>query len=647
MKIIPKLQSGGEFKSLFPTYREMITQDTQPEKTTKAGRTTQAARSSSDEDDSKGKLTEKDLFNMLKDIDGLPNEMYSIIADLNDALDIKKILGESQFDIYSTYLQGLYRIRTAINNKKQYDEARANSITAGSMSEPAITSDGKVLVQKDDGNIQQVSLKEYINDRDSYGQALTVSNLLNLRAYDPKFANSYSAIDIINNSIGYLSFQKLIKEAVTTLGSTQIGRYGVSNNEELASKGLALLETLKEQDQIQPGSSITSDELYKYKIIDKNQKNQIDALTSYISALLPENAKTWAALKLNTSNKEKATANLITTYLSSRENITNEVLTQPMFKSGESAAGSATGSKSGSRSSTDEPDMTFLTALQNGYAENQERRKYNLGGNGSFYVTGSSYGAFLNQKGEVISNATLQDLLTQTGLAGLTNVNSITFGDNLIKANQLPLVAIENTGGVRAILPCKRNGTQVTPNFELMGMYDKLVQEVNNELGSTATFEQREAAIQKKIQQHPELKELLDVTGKLDYNKFCAFVIVDGLASDLNFSFKSGDGRDISDNPNPLIQATDDEADQNYFNTVTQQTLNDGIFKDVFGSGINKDKLYKSTIFIPINTNNRLTGVLFSGQTPKDSTALGLEQEYQTSLSAQNLNSSNPLLLWQ
>ena len=412
------------------------------------------------------------------------------------------------------------------------------------------------------------------------------------------------------------------------------------SNEGQASKGLALLQTLKDQDQIQPGTSITSEGLYKYKIIDKNQKRQIDQLTSYISALLPENAKVWAALKLGTSDREKATASLITTYLSSGENTINEILIEPK-------KGTTGESKSGSKDSTDEPKMTFLTALQNGYGGSYERRKYNPGGNGAFYVTGSSYGAFLNQKGDVISDVTLQGLLTQTGLAGITNPNSITFGDNLIKSNQLPLIAIQNTGGVYAILPCKRNGTQVTPDFELMGAYDTLVQEVNNELGSTATFEQREEALQRKIQQHPELKELIDVSGKLDYNKFCAFVIVDGLASDLNFTFKSRDGKDISDSPNPLIQETDDEADQKYFDSVTQEKLNDGLFKNVFGSGINKDILYKSTVFIPINTNNRLSGVLFSGQKLKDSTALGLEQEYQTSLGGQELNSSNPLLLWQ
>ena len=636
MKIIPKFQGGGGFESLFTTYVPV-----QAPQQTRSVQTSQSERSSrQDSDDDKGKFTEKDFFSMLKDIDGLPNEMQSIVSNLIDTLSINKLTGIELQDLSITYLQSLSKIRQAAGNKKQYDDAQKRAIENGSMAEPAITIDGRLIVQDKDGSIQKVSLNDFINNKDQYETVLTVSNLLNLRAFSPSFINDFSVFDTVNNSIGYQSFQKLVKEAVSTLGSTQVSREGIFSNEGQASKGLALLQTLKEQDQIQPGTSVTSEGLYKYKIIDKNQKRQIDQLTSYISALLPENAKVWAALKLGTSDREKATASLITTYLSSGESTTNEILIEPK-------KGTTGESKSESKASADEPKMTFLTALQNGYGGSYERRKYNPGGNGAFYVTGSSYGAFLNQKGDVISDVTLQGLLTQTGLAGITNLNSITFGDNLIKSNQLPLIAIQNTGGVYAILPCKRNGTQVTPDFELMGAYDTLVQEVNNELGSTATFEQREEALQRKIQQHPELKELLDVSGKLDYNKFCAFVIVDGLASDLNFTFKSKDGRDISESPNPLIQKTDDETDQKYFDSVTQEKLNDGLFKNVFGLGINEDILYKSTVFIPINTNNRLSGVLFSGQQLKDSTALGLEQEYQTSLGAQELNSSNPLLLWQ
>ena len=637
MKIIPKYQRGGGFEQFFTVY--------QPSVSKPSGRQSGQAseeKSSKTSSKDKGKLTEKDFFTMLKEVNGLPNDMNAIVSSLVSTFQMSNLTGINTENLATTYLQSLMQIKVATDNKATYDKAIEQANKNGAMAEPAISLDGNFLAQTNEGKVVKVSPEEYFDNKDSY-QILSVSNIANLRKYDPQLAFSNSYVDIINNSIGFEGFQALLKQAIDGLGTSENSRQGLFSYEGQAIKGLELLQTLGQNDKVQALGSVTEEGLYKYEIIDKTQLSQINSLLSYIMSTFPNNAKTWAAFKLNTSDKDKATRDLILNYLLSKSSNSHNFKTS-YDKNIKQLTGE---SKSGSKTSTDEPDMTFLTALQNGYGDSYETRKYNPGGNGAFYVTGSYYGAFLNQKGDVINDVTLQGLLTQTGLAGITNPNSITFGDNLIKSNQLPLIAVQNTGGVYAILPCKRNGTQVTPDFELMGAYDTLVQEVNNELGSTATFEQREEALQRKIQQHPELKELLDVSGKLDYNKFCAFVVVDGLASDLNFTFKSKDGRDISESSNPLIQKTDDEADQKYFDSVTQEKLNDGLFKNVFGLGINKDMLYKSAVFIPINTNNRLAGVLFSGQKLKDSTALRLQQEYQTSLGKQELNSSNPLLLWQ
>ena len=250
MKIIPKLQNGKGFESLFTTYVPV-----QAPQQTRSAKASQSERSSGQED--KEKLTEKDFFNMLKGIDGLPNEMQTIVNDLIDTLNINKISGMELSDLSTTYLQSLYKVRQAVNNKKQYDEVQKRAIESGSMSEPAITMDGKIVVQDQEGQIQKVSLREFMKNRDQYGEVFTVSNLLNMRAYSQGFVNDFSIFDIANNSVGYQSFQKLVKDAINTLGSTQISRQGISGNEEQAYKGLALLDNLKESDQIQSNQYIT------------------------------------------------------------------------------------------------------------------------------------------------------------------------------------------------------------------------------------------------------------------------------------------------------------------------------------------------------------------------------------------------------
>ena len=51
-----------------------------------------------------------------------------------------------------------------------------------------------------------------------------------------------------------------------------MSREGIFSNEGQASKGLQLLQTLSQDDRVAALGSVTSEGLYKYKIINKTQK---------------------------------------------------------------------------------------------------------------------------------------------------------------------------------------------------------------------------------------------------------------------------------------------------------------------------------------------------------------------------------------
>ena len=564
---------------------------------------------------------------MLKDIDGLPNEMSAIVSNLMSTFQMSSLTGIDSSDLATTYLQNLYQIKIASQNKGTYDKVVEQANKNGAMAEPAISIDGKLVVQNSDGRISTISLDNYFQNRDRYN-LLTVSNLANLRAYSPELAYNPEVFNIINNSVGFESFQALIKQAAQTLGSTEYTRNGMFSAEGNASKGLALLQTLREDDRVQAMGSVTAEGLYKYKIIDKNQLGQINALTDYMLAVLPDNAKTWAAFKLGTANKNEATKELIVSYLTSgiSPSHTFDIDYQGLMDK-------VTG-KGSEKGTSDDIKMTFLTALQNGYGGRNETRTLNFGNNTNFNVTGTAYGASQSTDNKVIINSTLENLLAQTGIAGITNTDSITFGDNLVNSNQLNKIAVENTGGFWAVLPCIKEGNAVTPNFELINQFDKLVQEVINETSDNATPDQKWELLEKKLQNEPELQELLTMSGKVDPSKVSAFYIVDGLASDRNFTFKNSDGSNLSGNSNPLIWSTDNQADIDYFKSVTgEKDFDDPQWYnpwDAFGlyNGA-YDTLYKSKVFIPIQTNNRLAAVIFSGQEIKDANARALEGESQ------------------
>ena len=262
---MPKLQKGGGgFESFFTTYMPIQIQS--PSQTSQSRGSSGETKTKKE----KGELTEKDLFDMLKDINGLPNEMSSIVGSLINTFRLSSLTGVDPGDLATTYLSNLYKVKVASDNKKTYNKAIEQASKNGAMAEPAISIDGKLVVQNSDGRISTVSLDNYFQNRDKYN-LLTVSNLANLRAYSPELAYNPEVFNIINNSVGFESFQALIKQAAQTLGGTEYTRNGMFSAEGNASKGLALLQTLREDDRVQAMGSVTAEGLYKYKIIDKNQ----------------------------------------------------------------------------------------------------------------------------------------------------------------------------------------------------------------------------------------------------------------------------------------------------------------------------------------------------------------------------------------
>lgn len=638
MKVTPKFQRGGSFEPYFTIYNAIQTEP--PRQAPQRGG---SARGSSSDDNEKGKLTEKDFFSMIKEIDGLPNEMMQLVTNLMDTFRLSNLTGIDPGNLATTYLQNLYQVKIASQNKAKFDAAIKTAGSNGAMAEPAISMDGQIIVQNENGKLGTVKLETYFADPEKYkNRVMTVSNLAYYRQYDPSLINNQSAFDIINNSMGFEAFQKLIDEAKISLGPSEYKQSGMFQYDAKALQGLKVLQSLQESDQAKAIGAVTAEDLYKYNLIDKTQLGQIKALTTYMRAVLPDRAKTWAALKLGTANKEKATEDLVFQYLIG-SNTTSHSFDIDYKGTMDHVMGKSKSSKSGSE---EEPKMTYLTALQNGVGGRYETRRLNLGNQSDFKVSGTVYGSFMDQEGKTLTDTNLADLLAKTGIAGITNTRSITFGDNLLNPNSLSHIAVENNGGFWAALPCIKEGDRVTPNFELIESFDALVQEVNRELGDRATYEERQSLLEKKIQSKPELQDLLNMAGKLDTSKVAPFFIIDGIASDLNFTFKNKNGQPISEKRNPLISVTEDKEDEAYFLKATESPdydANDSIWGDVILGGHNT--LYKSNIFIPIQTTNRLAAIIFSGQKIKNSSAEAIEKEYQAA-GVQDMRTTDSSLLF-
>lgn len=582
MKLIPKFQSGNKFNAYFTTYEPI--QISVPQQ---ASEKRSAGTSNNNDNSTKGRLTEKDLFEMVKDIDGLPNEMQGIVNRLMNSFQMSQLTGVDVNNLATTYLSNLYQIKVAAQNKKKYDEAFSNANKNGALGEPAISLDGQLIVQTSDGKIAEVPLETYFSNQGEY-TPLTISNLANMRAYDQNLAYNQTVFDIMNNSIGYESFQELLKSAIQSLGTTEYSKTGMFSNEGQASKGLALLQTLSQDDRVQALGSVTANGLYEYKIIDKTQLNQLNALTQYISSVFPERAKVWASIKTQIQDKNKALQNLVFTYLLSSANNSHSFDIQYKGDTDKTKKSSSSGS-----GSAEDPKKGFWSQVQSGHGGDDFRFTI-LSKNGSMSIDGKFHGTTPGMD----SNKSLGDYINSSRVGYLIKNNkNITFGDQKISVDSFNDVMVNSYSGAAVVtLPINPDGSvDLKVSERWVNVQDQL--DNSGLQPNTPQYLQK----RKQLMSQNSLDGLIKSDGTLNSNRFGHFLVLEGYTSDKAYAVQDNKKVSFKDiDSNFIISAGDDEE--------TYDMIRSGLSSKDRGdydlsSGWFGSDLYKGNIYIPLNTN--------------------------------------------
>lgn len=613
MKVTPKYQKGGSFDAFFTTYTPIQTES--PRQISESQRSSGSSQSTE-----KGKLTEKDFFDMIKDIDGLPNEMSNIVSDLMGTFQLSNLTGIDTGDLATTYLQNLYQIKIAAQNKKRYDDVLANASKNGALAEPAISMDGKLIVQNDDGSIGTVSLETYNSDRDKYqDRLLTVSNLANMRRYDPRLVNNQYIFDVIDNSMGYEAFQELLSKATQSIGSSETTGNSMFSVEGKASKGLALLQTLREDDRLRAYGSVTAEGLYEYKIIDKDQLNQINDLTSYLAAVLPDRAKTWAAFKTGQSNKNQATKDLVFQSLLGRSQDSHQFDIQ--YKGG---MGKVQGT-SQSGSSQEDPKKAFWSQVQSGLGGDDFKFTI-LNKKSSMSIDGKFHGTTPG----LDSNKSLGDYISTSGVGHLIRNNkNITFGDKKISIDSFNDVMVSAYSGAAVVtLPIKADGT-VDLNIaeRWASVLDKM--EDSGLVENTPEYNQK----YKQLLAENQLDGLIDSNGNLNQNRFGQFLVLEGYTSEKANTIQDNKKVSFKEIQSDFILPAGDDSE--LYNTIKQGLSNKERGDYELNDGLFNDELFKGSIYIPLNTNP-INGYNADQTQIKESTAYLYEkaqQQYSTNSS--------------
>lgn len=629
MKIIPKMQSGGGMPPL--TYYTPINSPTSVGEQTTSD---EKSNSSNSENNTKGEITNKDYLESLKQIDGLPNDMNELMNNVGRYYQVRNLFSDGKIDsstLSSRYISTINKIKVANFNKAQYDEAKTKVTNQGGLSEIAITDTGKIVVQDSNGELKQITSQEYLNNQDKY-QALTNSNLLYLRAYNPEFSFRNEILGVVENGIGISTITKMIQDSLSSLGTNEISKEGYSYKQEnQIIKGLDILKEASERGINLGGMSL--DGMYKNKLLTKEQYQQASLAIQYIYNTLPSNAHTLLEVRSgNTEDPKKGALDLITKLVMSKTS--SSINFGINFEEDLNSDGSTK-----SKKSSQEIKSNPLLNMIEGKGGEQGSFELNTGTSVKMGIDSINYNPVSQKDSSPITETSLENLLVDSGLMGIVSQNgAITFGDQILDSSDLKNIVYKGKGVSRVILPTRYVEGKYIPDFTIMDEYLEAQKEINK-ISKNLSKEEQERQ-QGEILYKYGLLELLDPsTGLPNLDRFRVFIATDAYGADKDELIKSSSLVEEVDSDNRIYKDIEKilSTKDNPYEIDTFNAFNP---LDYFGV----DKIYSGVVYIPIN-NNKLQSITAYGDQVGSSIATQLETDYQQFIKKQATKSMSSNIL--
>ena len=558
-------------------------------------------------DQENANLTDKDLLTMLEKLDGLPSDMAVLTQTLY--IDQQYDQFPNTSNIASRYLQALSQMKEANFNKKEYDDAFQTVSKNGGINELAITDRGQLFCVNSEGDFQLMTLSELKSNSDY--NPLTNSELLYYRAQLPQLANNNEFLKVVKNGIGMESVTKMIQDSIGNLGTTSESNEGFARSQ--ASQLLNGLQDFINAQQQSGSYNASVDDLYKGKLLTKNQAMQAKAALSYIYNTLPINAKTLLKTKTQ-SGTDKEAEELVWTLISSKLSSTTDF----QLDLDDSNSSSSKSNQKG------DLDADLILSIQAGDGGHDSVYTLNNKDSVGMTVKGTAYEQIKDTQGNHIGRTSVENLLNDSGLRSIINAdNGIYFGNQRVDLDSLLNIAYDGKGLLRVNLPVRSDGS---PNFDLLEEYSKAESEF---LLSSQTDEDR-LRIFGDTEKYPGLTSLITQTGELDYSKFAPFIVVSGMTTDNMVDIDESNKfvTEVKQTPE-LVKQLKTSLSIGSGKNIQYPDIDEYGIMEAITFGLNDyDHIMKGNIYIPINMNKR-AAALGGNQSIDTTTGQMLEKEYQ------------------
>lgn len=563
-------------------------------------------------DQENANLTDKDLLTMLEKLDGLPSDMAVLTQTLqNFYIDQQYDQFPNTSNIASRYLQALSQMKEANFNKKEYDDAFQTVSKNGGINELAITDRGQLFCVNSEGDFQLMTLSELKSNSDY--NPLTNSELLYYRAQLPQLANNNEFLKVVKNGIGMESVTKMIQDSIGNLGTTSESNEGFARSQ--ASQLLNGLQDFINAQQQSGSYNASVDDLYKGKLLTKNQAMQAKAALSYIYNTLPINAKTLLKTKTQ-SGTDKEAEELVWTLISSKLSSTTDF----QLDLDDSNSSSSKSNQKG------DLDADLILSIQAGDGGHDSVYTLNNKDSVGMTVKGTAYEQIKDTQGNHIGRTSVENLLNDSGLRSIINAdNGIYFGNQRVDLDSLLNIAYDGKGLLRVNLPVRSDGS---PNFDLLEEYSNAQAEF---LLSPQTDEDR-LRIFGDTEKYPGLSSLIKPTGELDMDKFAPFIVASGMTTDGMVEIDKKQNKfitEVKQSPELVQQLKTSLATgsgkETQYPDIDEYDWTEWLMPEFINS---YDHIFKGNIYIPLNMN-KAAAALGGNQSIDTTTGQMLEKEYQ------------------
>lgn len=575
-------------------------------------------------DSEKGKLSDKDLYIMLKEkLKGLPSDVEEAMTKIQQVEKIAKMDfdGSLSQNLSFKYLNALKTMNNLTFSREQYDKAMENVKSNGGLNEVAINQYGQIYMT-DGKNFELMTPEEA---KQSGWQAVTNSDLLYMRANSVNFANKDEIFNVVNNGIGIDKVTDYIQKCIQNLGASKTEETLYAN--VTAGTILKGLNDFKQAVAQSGNYDATIQDLYSGKLMSKDSAEQAIQALSFIYQSLPVNMK--SLLKTRTENGTDDEAKVLVGQLISSKTSPEKTFE---LKLEDQAIDHQKKSGKGDKDpySVDGLSMNPVDMLQAGYGQKNEFTIQTAAGT-SNGIKIPTVQMPITKKGESIGMASLSDVAS-SDYAGYLDFSNAFMGDVQIPQAGMQNIAIDGTALYTAYLPLDMqyfNETgQKRPDIAMLGRY-KQAQEEIRQLG---TKDPRQI---NAIYKNHNLPIMYSPNGDILTN-YIKFGIVNGTALDNAF----GDEAKVADY---LSETTDKNTIANTLNILNKDRgeknkieYDEKSWWDSISPIFNDyTHVYKGTIFMPIN-DDYFTYSAAAGSSPTTAQAEMIEARQQAANRTRN-----------